>query len=449
MNHTKLILIILALIAILFLSTVSKGQEPIWDSSCTQIVYTNSIFSCGNYSISNIQFSAPIRGVKNLDGKIVVEYTVTPSVTLNILKDNVRIETVVLTDSDNTYIDPDKSIKILVHGFTNGNSLEWTFEKYNPQVRITYYFRQKPNIKLSAQVDKTKYESGKDKYVYFNVTVKNIGNIPANNIDINLYSALNTNSKLLYHINTLNKDESQIISVNFDVPEVGKETQFIISTTSKIQDEQNIGKFLYTTKNISVSVVEPKQRIYVTKYIKDRIYASDNATVTITIGNSGTKDIYSIYVSDDLGNVLIPYDSNLKWEYSTIKVGSQTEIRYNAVVNKIGHFTIPATVVKYDYMGQTQSIISNIVEIDTIDVPAKYKRAISTSKSTPVPTPIATKSVEVVEPKVVETIISTPVVTETVVIPIIPPTATPKIPGFEGFFVILIIFIARTINRNL
>lgn len=449
MNHTKLYLLILALISVLFLSTVSKGQEPIWDSSCTQIVYTNSIFNCGNYSISNTQFSAPVRGVKNIDGKIVTEYTVNPSIIFNISKDNVENETVVLTISDNVYIDPDKFVKVNVSEFTDGNSLLWTFEQYNPRVQITYYFCQRPSIDLYLQTDKSLYMIGKDNYVNFNVTVKNIGSVTANNIDVIISSTLNTNNKLTFHINTLGKNNSQIFSINFDIPNFGVESLNTISVNSKIDDEQNIGKFLYFMKNISMNFIEKPQvqQIYITKYIKDRVYASDNITVFITVSNIGDSDIYSIYIDDNLGNILVPY-SNLHWEYPNIKSKGQIEIRYQAVVNKIGNYTIPAASVKFDIRGQPQTNYSNTVEINTIDVPTKYKKVILTPNLTPESTPIVTKAVDIIEPNVVETVISTPI-RETEIIPIIPPTTTPKIPGFEGIFAILIIFITRIMNRNL
>ena len=456
MKNTIFYIIIIALISVLSISYPAKSQEVVWDSvSCSQNVGVNGIIVCGNYTISDIQFSHAVKGVRNLDGAIQPEYTITPSIIFNLYKDSSVVEnSIVLTAVDNTYIDKDKIINILLAGITDGNSKDWIYEYYNPKVTIYVYFRKIPQFTISMTSDSTSYEYGINKNILLNYSIKNTGQVDAKksiHVVLNT-SGLLTNSQKDFEFCCLAVNEIKYFSATLDVPKVDNSTDYTFSISVGTNDDISQKQFI-TISTYSAQVVKTLQRIFVTKYVPDRIYASDNATVIISIDNSGIEDIRSIYVYDDLGNVLIPY-SDLSWQYPILKSGNQIVIMYPVVVNKIGSYIIPAATVKYDYIGQQQTIISNTVSIYTIDVPSRDRKLIPIyTIITPTSTPILNSTPEITsvseptimpaettETHVVAANIKTPTPT---VVPIRPPTQS----GFEGILLFIVIIFIRRITK--
>lgn len=379
-NKRLLRLLIASMILLIIVTPFKTHGEPIWIQQCSQVAHPSDNITCGNTQITNVQFNAPVRGIKDFKGNIVPEYTVKPNILFNI---NNISNPIVLTVTDNTFIEQNnKMIKIVASGFTDGNSAAWLIESYNPQATITVYKRQLPQLEVSLRSDKSTYEFERDDNINITLTIKNIDKESLKTAKIKLiYSGLNASKSLSsaqdeFEYCCLNPDKTIEYTYNFDVENINK--SYEVNATLELQDSYILNKLIKYNASIIFNVIPANVsgRVTVIKSIPSRFYTSDNVTEVITIINQGKHSMKSVEVTDSNDNVLFPTNNQkMYWNFTEIKSDSQKSITYTVYPVKSGSYTLSGTNIKYNYLGHDNMMFSNTISIDVIFNPNKPLRA--------------------------------------------------------------------------
>lgn len=347
-----------ALIIIVLYTGMASAFSPTdieWAAAVSGTLSKGSTLTNGQYMVKAVQFPSPVPGIKDINGNIVPETDVDPSVLLELYNNGVLIKQFIMNLQSEPFIDPDYEVKVSATGFIAKNAREWVYEYYNPSATISIQLRGVPKIDVSVATDKSTYTSYDDKTVTATVTVTNSGTARAKNIDVNLnIGELKLRggdlSQLHQYNNTMAAGTSQTFSVILLVPELIDQKSYLLSANAKGIDVKDIE---YKAVPASVTIpVSPQQNYFtVSKAVsKDRIYLQNTVLARITVANGGMFDAYNIHVTDSMNdNFELKSNTSLQWDYPLLKAGESKEMTYSIkpLETNINGFTIPAASAQF------------------------------------------------------------------------------------------------------
>lgn len=336
-----------------------------WASPVSGTLYKGGTLTAGEYTVRAVQFASPVQGHKDINGKIVPETPVEPSVLLEIYKNSVLIKEIIMGMQSEAYIDPDYEVKVSASEFMSRNATEWVFEFYKPWATISIQTRGQPELEVTVTTDKTEYTSYSGQVITAKVEIKNSGEAKAKNIDVNLnIGELKLRgggiAQLHQYYYQVEKGMSQNFEVILDVPELIDRKSYILSADAKGYDVKNIE---YNSTTSTPATVSPKQNfITISKAVRDRMYLQNTATVTITVSNGGMYDVYNLHVTDSMNeNFELKSDASFQWDIPVLKPGQEWGTTYSIkpLEANLNGFTIPAASAQFAVNNKQYSLSSN------------------------------------------------------------------------------------------
>ncbi|MFZ3059747.1 MAG: hypothetical protein WA102_08400 [Candidatus Methanoperedens sp.] len=361
---------IAALIIIVLSTGMASAFSPVdieWATAVSGTLSKGSTLTNGQYMVKAVQFPSPVLGIKDINGNIVPETDVDPSVLLELYNNGVLIKQFIMNLQSEPFIDPDYEVKVLATGFIAKNAKEWVYEYYNPSATISIQVRGTPKIDVSVATDKGAYTSYDDKTITATVTVTNSGEARAKNVDTYLNIGElklrgGDTSQLHQYNSTLEKGASQSFSVILAVPELIDQKSYVLSANARGIDVKDL-EYKAISASVSISV-SPKQNYFtVSKAVsKDRMYLQNTVLARITVSNSGMFDAYNIHVTDSMSdNFELKSNTSLQWDYPVLKAGESKEMTYSIkpLETNINGFTIPAASAQFTVNNKPYSASSN------------------------------------------------------------------------------------------
>ncbi len=361
---------IAALIIIVLSTGMASAFSPgdiEWGTAVSGTLYKGSTLTSGQYVVKAVQFPSAVPGIKDINGNIVPETDVDPSVLLELYKNGVLTKQLIMNLQSEPFIDPDYEVKVSATGFIAKNAKEWVYEYYNPSATISIQTRGTPKIDVSVTTDKSAYTSYDDKIVTATVTVTNSGTARAKNVDANLDIGElklrgGDSSQLHQYYNALGVGASQSFSVILVVPELIDQKSYVLSANARGIDVKDL-EYKAVTGSVTISI-SPKQNYFtVSKAVsKDRMYLQNTVLVRLTVANSGMFDAYNIHVTDSMNdNFELKSNTSLQWDYPVLKAGESREMTYSIkpLETNINGFTIPAASAQFTVNNKPYSASSN------------------------------------------------------------------------------------------
>ncbi len=355
-----------------------------WGSPVSGTLYDGGILINGEYTVKAVQFSSPVPGIKNLQGNVVPDAVIYPMVYLEIYKNDVFIDEVIMNMTSGPYVDPDYEVKVSVTNFPKRNSREWVYEFYNPWATVSIQTRAKPELDVRIMTDKITYTTIDDRFIEARVLITNSGEASARNVDVK-FSAdelkLNSGQPHQY-ISRIDKNSVESFLVILAIPVLTEENTYNLSVDARGQDVKGLEYKAGGSSSITVVTVSPKKQDYFTlsKALRDRIYLDNNETVTITAENGGINDISDISIKDSMNeNFELESNTSLEWNIPLLKPGQEWRKTYSMKPLKadLDGFSIPeATAIftvnkkSYKASSDTTSVVVNgpvIVLHKTVD----------------------------------------------------------------------------------
>lgn len=425
-------------IIIIALASPSAATTP-WEPICEVVLHNNQSTMCSDYSITDVQFSAPLKAHFNLKTReLVLDSPANRAVSFKVNHNNLT-EIMILTPESPTWTTDNDAGQFSISKFTDAESLLWEYSQYNPVATLTISHRQIPNISISVSVKSEKaeywYGEGQIKWI---VELKNDGDINLSDVflsypkhdDISI-GILNTNvqaSKIdLYEYIPMVRGKTTHefnVSVYLDmVTSSEMETIRFNSSGKVIINPQRENIFLHKT-------IGSRTPIEDNTVFKSRIYTEDN-TVTVSLVNSGTYPISYIVVTDKFKQSGILHT----WKLDSLPPGKSMTFSYIVKPSQTGEYTSPPSSANYMINGNFKDVYSNAVDVTVVSM----RKSIPISQDevyiepTPISIPIFTDEVYI-EP--------TPFPT------IAPNKPLPTISGFSWVAGIALLWAARFKIKN-
>lgn len=352
-KYVPILIIILWSAALASAASFSPGDIE-WAAAVSGTLYKGNTLTNGQYMVKAVELSSPVPGVKDINGNIVPETDVEPSVLLEIYKNGVLTKTIIMTLQSEAYIDPDYEVRVSATGFTAKNAKEWVYEYYNPYATISIALRGKPKLDVTVATDKSAYTSYSDQIITATVTVTNSGEARARNVDIYLnvgeLRLRGGDTRQLHQYNsTLEKGASLSFSVILVVPELIDQKSYALSANAKAYDVKDLEYKAAGSASITVS---PQQNYFtISKAVsKDRMYLPETIVVRITVANGGIYDIYNIHVTDSMNEKFeLKSNTSFQWDIPVLKPGQEWGTSYSIkpLETNINGFTIPAATAQF------------------------------------------------------------------------------------------------------
>ncbi|MCX9025685.1 MAG: hypothetical protein OIN85_06260 [Candidatus Methanoperedens sp.] len=367
---------IAALIIIFLFTGMASAWAPgdiEWASAVTGTLHKGASLSNGNYTVKVVQLTSPVQGDKDIYGNIHPDRPVyDPSALVDIYKNGVFMQEIVMSYQSYQYIDPDYEVMISIPdsgSFPASNAIDWVYEYYNPWVKIAISVRGKPKLEVTVTTDKTTYTSSRDLIITANVAVKNSGDAIARNVDVNLNTGglqvRGDDTKQLHqYYSTLVKGKSSKFSVTLVVPSLIDQQSYFLKVDAKGTDVKDIRS--NATGTVSITVSPPQNFFTISKAVRDRMYLQNTAVVTISVGNSGIYDIHDIHINDSLDeNFDLKSNTSFHWDVPVLKPGQEWGTTYSIkpLETNLGGFTIPAATAQFTVNNKPYSASSNIPKI--------------------------------------------------------------------------------------
>ncbi len=367
-------------------SAVNFGENDIeWGTGTNGTLYRGDTLMSGNYTVKAVEFSAPVPGIKNLQGNIVPDGVVEPMVNLEIYKSGTLVSTTVLKLNGEPYIDPDYEYRISTLEFLQRSSRNWVYEYYKPWVTVSIQERAKPELQVSIDTNNTEFTSLNDKLIRAKVIITNTGQAFARNVEVNFSSGelklVGGDVKQYYQ--RIDNNSVQSYMVTLAVPESLDDRLYDLRADARGYD---VTGEEYTASTILSITVNPNPDYFtISKSAKDRIYLGDNDTVHLIVSNRGSYDMRDISLQDSINeNFSLEQNSSLHWVIPLLKPGQDWETKYTirALNTNPDGFEIPEATARFTINGESvmassekNTIIVNgpiIILNKTVDMDVAY-----------------------------------------------------------------------------
>ncbi len=365
-------------IAALFIIVLFTGMASAWApgdiewaNDVSGTLHKGGTLTNGQYMVKVVEFSAAVPGVKDINGDIVPETDVDPSVFLELYNNGTLIKQFILNRGSEPFIDSDYEVKVSVTDFTKGNAKEWVYEYYNPSATILIQTRGKPKIDVTVTTDKSTYTSYEDSIITATVKVTNSGSARAENVDVILDTGGlklrgGSSSQLHQNYNIMEEGTSQSFSVVLLVPELIDQKSYVLSANATANDAKDL-QYKALTGSVTIPV-SPKQNYFtISKAVsKDRIYLQDTILVRLTVANSGMFDAYNINVTDSMSDYFeLKSNTSFHWDLPFLKAGEWREMTYSIkpLETNINGFKIPSASARFTVNNKPYSTSSKPITV--------------------------------------------------------------------------------------
>ncbi len=359
----------LAVIIILLSANLAASFAPgdiEWAAGVSGTLTKGGTLINGEYSVKAVQFPSPVPGVKDINGNVVPESDVPPSVLVEIYKNGVLLNTQVMTPGSDPYYDPDYEVRITATGFPASNAQLWIYEYYSPWATISIQKRGLPKLDVSVTTDKGSYTSYDDMTITATATVTNNGDARAQNVDLNLNIGSlqlrgGSTSQLDQHYHTIERGASQSFPVILEVPQLLDQKSYTLSANATGLDVKDLKYSGTNTAYITVSPKAVETQVTISKAVKDRIYLQDPAYVSISVGNGGIYELKNITVTDSLNkNFELKSNTSLLWVIPDLKPGQEWGTTYSikALEASFSGLPIPAANATFTFNNKPYTIYS-------------------------------------------------------------------------------------------
>ncbi len=185
-----------------------------------------------------------------------------------------------------------------------------------------------------------------------NFSIINEGKAVLENVTLKINSSLPLfpGEKLNFEPPDINNGtEYKTITVRFIAPSVEQSTFFTIS--AEVDGNDVFGRAYTASDSTDIEVVPAVDNsIELKKYVSEKVYMGDAATVTLSIKNNGSQTIDNVSLTDALPEGLEPLNTNLSWNF-TLGPYEQKSISYQVKPQEPGTYIFPAASSLVEYPG--------------------------------------------------------------------------------------------------
>lgn len=348
------ILIILLLVEIITVGSSYADDDLQWAEAVSSTLHIGDTINVGDYTVKASQFHKPMIGVRDINGDIVPRDDFEPSVDLELFKNGTLLDSFLLTRSDNSIVTDDEEIKVTLQDIVSKENKVWVYEYYDPWAKIGVQSRGLPKLEISINTTENTYTSHRDTGIALEVKIKNTGEGDAKNVYI---SILTDSLAVKYgesddpdtHYSEIRAGEEKIVELDLIIPDTLLETKkYILSAAAGGYDRKGL---YYEGFGYKVIAIIPPADFILDKYVKDRIYLSETATVYLKITNIGVFDVLNISIRDSISdNFVLISDSSLYWEIPVLPPGESKVVGSYELepreANRNG-FLLPSSVAYY------------------------------------------------------------------------------------------------------
>lgn len=361
----KYLVVLIILLSANLAAAYAPGDME-WAAGVSGTLTSGSTLINGEYKLKAVQFPSAVPGIRDINRNLVPETAVEPFVLIEVYKNGVLLNTVLMDMHSDPYIDPDNEIRITATDFPATNSYVWIYDFYSPWATISIQKRGLPEFDVSVTTDKYGYTSYDDTTITATATVKNRGYARANFVDLNLNIGDlqlrgGGTSQLHQQYITLEAGASQSFSVILEVPKLIDQKSYTFSVDAKGHDIKDLEFKANSTSSIVILPKPVETRITISKTMKDRIYLQDPAIVSINIGNGGIYEIRNINVTDSINDHFeLKSNTSLQWDIPVLKPGQEWGTTYfiKALDTSFSGFSIPNAKATFTLNNQSYNIHS-------------------------------------------------------------------------------------------
>lgn len=375
-NLTILYVISILSILILFLNQTAFAytQDQLeWKDVTSKKLRIGEHIKGEGYEIKVVDLPPPIRGrVPIGGGDIVPETPVDPFVMLDIYKDNILVESLILRKGESSIIKDD--IRVIIEDLPGPNATEWIYEYYKPWVSLKLQRVYTPEFDIKFIMKKS-YVRYTERHAEFSIDVKNEGTDATDVVVLIDTDGLKlTKNEQEENIGDIQRDNNITITYGVDIPETYQQMKIhnisIVVNGKDIRDRIVSGTKI--GRIIIGSEIAPEDAIIFTKSTKDRVYLGDSFVVSLDIVHKGGYSINPIVIDDYVTN-----NFEIIEDVNSLN-GTNGSLRWNANIDntwsnyyvlrpkKVGRFELPSARLDINLYGVPYSLSSSTPEINVI-----------------------------------------------------------------------------------
>jgi uncharacterized repeat protein (TIGR01451 family) len=183
-----------------------------------------------------------------------------------------------------------------------------------------------------------------------NFSIRNEGKAKLKDMILKINTSLSVlyNEKLNYEILELGAgNESDVITVRFQAPYT--EERKLISISVEALGYDIFGKAYHAADSAFIEVTPQfDNKIELVKYVSEKVYMGDTATVSLSIKNNGSYKIDNVNLTESLPPGIEPIGTNLSWNFNLEPLEQKT-VSYIVKPQKPGtYFFLPgSSIIEY------------------------------------------------------------------------------------------------------
>lgn len=361
-KHGLIKLAMITLILSGFISIALALDNPAlqWAPGVSAKLQREGNISLGEYSVTAVSFPAPVEHDKYLN---TPAEPVDPSVGLNISKNGILIDTIVLGLAE-TYITPDNELKVTANDMPSKDSPEWLYESYAPWATIELDPRGKPDLAVSVETDKNEYTSSSATEIVTVVTLTNTGTADAFNVDMHIKTDLPMKrGSLNFHYDRV-KIGSASETITFSSPNIAETKSYEIVANVTGYDVKEL-PFTTESQNTVSIFTEPQVSLSIKKSANERVYLKDFAIVSLSVKNNAKYDLKNVSVTDYVPDGFkLTNNNSLHWVIDLPAMGDW-DFHYliKPQVPDPDGIVLPSAIAEFTQKNEFYSVKSNEVAV--------------------------------------------------------------------------------------
>ena len=334
----------------------SEYTQLEWTTGVSGTLHMGDNMTFNGYTVTVIDLPPPVISDKY---KQIPDEPVEPFVGLNISKNGIFLDTVMLTQGS-SFVASDSELQIVVKQLPSKDSNVWLYESYSPWVTIELNPRGKPGLDVSISSE-AQYISSSTTDIVASMTIKNTGSADLLNVDAIVLTKLQIKEgELKYHFTSIKKQETKVESVTFSCPIVDQKTSFEISINATGYDGKEIQ---YKAGNIKTITVMPESLNIPTlkKTTNPKMYLKDNSMIILNLKNNAKYELQNISISDSIPvNFTVVGNNSLHWTINISAFG-EWDIHYliKPQESTIKPIALPAASAEFKLNNEYNMVQSN------------------------------------------------------------------------------------------
>jgi len=351
---------LVCLVFVLFLLSPLVGVGEVqWGSERKiAIVHRGEGLVFDEYRVMAVDFPPPVEYQRSPPG-VSVEYVTNPFVALEVYKNEVLMEQVVLRENG-VYVTRDEGLKIKVLGFSGSGSSDWVYESYHPWAKVVLIKRGEPDLKVKFRVGQDVYNPTLESNMDIQVEIENRGMADLENVNVTVeLGGLPLRSgRLEKTIYRLSPGEKFSLNLTAIIPRVVERKSYTLTARAEgVSDQGEV----YVASAVKSIAVLPALSVSLQKIVTDRIYLKDLLLVSLSVDNTGLLDIKRLQVRDSVPRGFeLASNTSLQWD---IDISNTREWRTEYLLRPLephpGGYRMPAATASFTLDGKTRTITSN------------------------------------------------------------------------------------------